>query len=453
MSEMGSVGQNNSYFPFTLPKNKPFMISSKLIGPPSKSSRVILPVVSCNFCPGIASTATGIAFGAICFSSTLKLLLKQVVDGTTFKLLKLLHLQHLYFTRNEAPEIKYLRMLVNQLLFVLGREAKAVCVYTFTFWQQTRAAVMIEPSSLPLQQTHSKIRCNFKTGGGRQKHNKSIYNNATMTTITTAEELTSDRENKNKFLLRYLAAFDFDYTVVAQNTDTIIRDLLPDKEITKELHSIIETKGWTDYMAEVFRLLHAHGVKPHDIIEGIKKIPEVPGFIRLLKRLKQKHNFDLIIISDSNTIFINEWLKFHGLEDKIKRVFTNPAHFNEAGQLIIKPYHHQTECRMSAVNLCKGKVLEHFLIEQNLRENVRYNRVMYVGDGNNDICPVIRLRLQDIACARQGYSMEKNLAKNRTKIKVRAELLLWRTGFDLLDQLEKRLVKYTKLAETLPPTD
>ncbi|KAL9877990.1 pyridoxal phosphate phosphatase PHOSPHO2 [Glossina fuscipes fuscipes] len=345
-------------------------------------------------------------------------------------------------------------MLINQLLFALGREAKAVFTLShFGNKRQLWATLMIEPSSSPLQQIHRKLQCNLKTGG-RQKHNKSIDNNATMTTITTTEELTtSDRENKNKLSLRYLAAFDFDYTVVAQNTDTIIRDLLPAKENTKELHSIIETKGWTDYMAEVFRLLHSHGIKSYDIIEGIKKIPEVPGFVRLLKRLRQNHNFDLIIISDSNTIFINEWLKYHGLEDKINRVFTNPAHFNEAGQLIIKPYHHQTECRMSAVNLCKGKVLEHFLIEQNLRENISYDRVVYVGDGNNDICPVIRLRLQDIACARQGYSMEKNLAKNRTKIKVRAELLLWKTGFDLLDQLEKRLAKYAKLAETLPPTD
>lgn len=257
----------------------------------------------------------------------------------------------------------------------------------------------------------------------------------------------SNMQSANKIIKKYLAAFDFDYTVVAQNTDTVVRDLLPPDKLTKDMQDIIEVQGWTEYMAEVFRRLHSCHIRPDKILETIHGIPEVPGFVRMLKRLNTKYGCDLIVISDSNSVFIEEWIKSHGLQENFTKVFTNPARFEENGLLTIKPFHHQTDCRLSAVNLCKGKVLEHFIIEQDLRHNITYERVIYVGDGNNDICPVTKLRNRDIACAREGFAMAKTLAKNPMKLKVRAEFLTWKSGFDLLDQLERQMDKIVKQQE------
>ncbi|KNC24090.1 hypothetical protein FF38_06321 [Lucilia cuprina] len=266
---------------------------------------------------------------------------------------------------------------------------------------------------------------------------------------TAASSTTGDQSMKinNKVIKKYLAAFDFDYTVVAQNTDTVIRDLLPPDKLTKDMQDIIEVQGWTEYMAEVFRRLHACHIKPDKILQTIHGIPEVPGFVRMLKRLNTKYGCDLIVISDSNSVFIEEWIKSHGLQENFTKIFTNPAQFEDSGLLTIKPYHHQTDCRLSAVNLCKGKVLEHFMIEQDLRHNITYERVIYVGDGNNDICPVTKLRNRDIACAREGFAMAKTLAKNPMKLKVRAEFITWKSGFDLLDQLERHMEKLAKQQE------
>ncbi|XP_065364776.1 pyridoxal phosphate phosphatase PHOSPHO2 [Calliphora vicina] len=266
---------------------------------------------------------------------------------------------------------------------------------------------------------------------------------------TTSSSTTGDQSMKinDKVIKKYLAAFDFDYTVVAQNTDTVIRDLLPPDRLTKDMQDIIEVQGWTEYMAEVFRRLHACHIKPDKILQTIHGIPEVPGFVRMLKRLNTKYGCDLIVISDSNSLFIEEWIKSHGLQENFTKVFTNPAQFDDAGLLTIKPYHHQTDCRLSAVNLCKGKVLEHFMIEQDLRHNITYERVIYVGDGNNDICPVTKLRNRDVACAREGFAMAKTLAKNPMKLKVRAEFIIWKSGFDLLDQLERHMNKLIKQQE------
>ncbi|EDW06406.2 pyridoxal phosphate phosphatase PHOSPHO2 [Drosophila mojavensis] len=235
---------------------------------------------------------------------------------------------------------------------------------------------------------------------------------------------------------RRLAAFDFDHTIVSQNTDTVVRDMLPNELISsKALTDLMESECWTEYMAEIFRLLHAQQVQESRIRDVIRCIPEVPGFVRLIKHLQKRLNFDLIIISDSNSVFIDEWLRAHNLSDCFKAIFTNPAHFDEHGQLQVRPHHQQTDCKLSASNLCKGRVLEHFVIEQDLRFNIRYDHVFYVGDGNNDICPVLRQRACDFACARQGFAMERHLIKNRNKLKLRAQLLIWRNGFDLLEQM------------------
>lgn len=235
---------------------------------------------------------------------------------------------------------------------------------------------------------------------------------------------------------RRLAAFDFDHTIVSQNTDTVVRDMLPNELVnTRALNELMENDCWTEYMAEVFRLLHAQQVNESRIRDTIRCIPEVPGFVRLIKHLHKKLNFDLIIISDSNSVFIDEWLRAHNLLDCFNAIFTNPAEFAPNGRLLVRPHHQQTDCKLSASNLCKGRVLEHFVIEQDLRYNIRYDHVFYVGDGNNDICPVLRQRACDFACARQGFAMEKHLIKNRNKLKLRANLLIWRSGFELLEQM------------------
>lgn len=235
---------------------------------------------------------------------------------------------------------------------------------------------------------------------------------------------------------RRLAAFDFDHTIVSQNTDTVVRDMLPNEMVqSSALNDLMENDCWTEYMAEVFRLLHAQQVPESRIRDTIRCIPEVPGFVRLIKHLHKKLNFDLIIISDSNSIFIDEWLRAHNLSDCFNAIFTNPAEFDPNGLLLVRPHHQQTDCKLSASNLCKGRVLEHFVIEQDLRFNIRYDHVFYIGDGNNDICPVLRQRACDFACARQGFAMEKHLCKNRNKLKLRANLIIWRSGFELLDQM------------------
>ncbi|XP_055844638.1 pyridoxal phosphate phosphatase PHOSPHO2-like [Episyrphus balteatus] len=241
-----------------------------------------------------------------------------------------------------------------------------------------------------------------------------------------------------------LAAFDFDNTVVFGNTDTVVRELVT-PEVPPNVQELVKTEGWTRYMEEIFRLLHEKKITREKILERIRCIREVPGFVRLLKSLHQA-NFDLIIISDSNSEFIREWTQAHNISNIFTQIFTNPAQFLDNGLLTIKPYHHQTECKLSAENLCKGKILENFIATREVDDFIKYENVVYVGDGTNDICPVMRLSENDVGCARKGYGMKRILEKNKTKLTAKSKLIYWNNGFDLHEQLQEHF-KYGDLPD------
>lgn len=225
-----------------------------------------------------------------------------------------------------------------------------------------------------------------------------------------------------------MIAFDFDHTVVDDNTDIVVRDLIK-TDISDEIKKLYKKSGWIPYMQEIFYLLHGDGFKKNQILNAIVGISEVAGMKMLLKELNDTGNMDTIIISDSNSVFIKHWCDYNNVTDYIKEVFTNQAHFNDEEILTIQPYHHQLDCKLSSENLCKGHVLENYVKNQQNESNVIYDKIFYVGDGHNDICPVLRLGAQDVGFARQGYHMEKELSKTNPLLSAKVEI--WSNGHDL----------------------
>jgi len=81
--------------------------------------------------------------------------------------------------------------------------------------------------------------------------------------------------------------------------------------------------------------------------------------------------------------------KLEGLFDTI---ITNPAEWREDGLLVVRrrieregPQH---SCRVGcSPNMCKGEELEAFL-----KDKDPFEKMIYVGDGSNDFCPILRLR-------------------------------------------------------------
>ncbi|KAF7380763.1 hypothetical protein V1477_019676 [Vespula maculifrons] len=234
-----------------------------------------------------------------------------------------------------------------------------------------------------------------------------------------------------------LIAFDFDHTIVDDNTDFVVRNLLSEDQLTDEVQNLYLTNGWTLYMKKIFELLHQNSIGLKEIEAAITNISPTPGFDILLKELHSL-GYEIIIISDSNSLLIDIWLKSRQLDNLITKVFTNPAHVSDDGMIQIKMYHVQDFCKLSMVNLCKGHILENYIKERS-EAGIHFKRIVYVGDGKNDFCPVLRLSENDLAFPRMDYPLLKKLneCKNNETCKVKATIIPWSNGFEILHNLNK----------------
>ncbi len=237
---------------------------------------------------------------------------------------------------------------------------------------------------------------------------------------------------------KILVAFDFDHTLIDDNSDYYVKRLAPDGTIPDEIKAKFSTKGWTEYMGAIFTYLHQNGTTEEDIVNCMKEIPFIKGVENLLHFL-QKEKFEVIIISDSNSVFIDVILKAAGLDHTITAIYTNPAKFDDNGCLTIEYYHTQDWCTISTVNLCKGHILDQHISEAN-KNSVQYSVVCYVGDGSNDLCPSLHLRPCDFVFARKGYTLLKKIHK-LPEGQLRAKVVPWDSGEDIQSTLEGILAR------------
>ena len=236
---------------------------------------------------------------------------------------------------------------------------------------------------------------------------------------------------------KILVAFDFDHTIIDGNSDIHVVKLAPDGKLPQHIKDMYSSKSWTNYMASIFAYLHDNGVNKTDIQDSMKEIPLVVGMRELLNFLS-KDPFEVIIISDSNSVFIDMILKDTELDSAVAKVFTNPAHFKQDGCLTLDYYHTQDWCDLSTINLCKGHILENYLKERE-QDGVVFSHVGYVGDGTNDLCPSLRLQEKDIVFPRKGFSLIKKLGKlnnDGNELHLQAAVEPWDSGLQIMEKLQ-----------------
>ncbi|KAK2168085.1 hypothetical protein NP493_1245g00011 [Ridgeia piscesae] len=235
---------------------------------------------------------------------------------------------------------------------------------------------------------------------------------------------------------KFLIAFDFDDTVIAANSDLYICRLAPQGEIPQHIKALYSKHGWTHYMSAIFTYLHENGTVPDDMLRCMREIDFINGMKGLFHFLND-NNFDIIIISDSNSVFIDCILTSAGVAPLVQKVYTNPAKFDEKGQLHLDCYHLQDWCNLSTVNLCKGHILKTHVEEQR-KIGVEYDVVCYVGDGSNDVCPCLKLSSRDIAFPRVGYKLMSEL--DRRHEEVNAKVIPWQSGSDIMEALQTEVL-------------
>jgi pyridoxal phosphate phosphatase PHOSPHO2 len=227
-----------------------------------------------------------------------------------------------------------------------------------------------------------------------------------------------------------LVVFDFDHTIVDDNSDTYVNQLFPtDEQYRLANNECLHMSCWTDRMRHIFTHLSRYHTTEDDYIRHMQMMPLTDGLARLIVFLHSLKDTQLIIVSDSNSMFIDIVLKHNQLDDRFKNIFTNRAYFDRNEQcLSIEPCGQHT-CSTCPLNMCKRAIIETYR-QMTCTDDTR---IVFIGDGHNDVCAATSLRSCDLVCARRDYRMAKEL-KNE---KLTAELLEWTHGKDIEDFLRE----------------
>ncbi|SPO26278.1 uncharacterized protein UTRI_02554 [Ustilago trichophora] len=230
---------------------------------------------------------------------------------------------------------------------------------------------------------------------------------------------------------KQLIVFDFDWSLVDQDTDRYVHEALY-PALRAELQRRKSNEQFTDLCADLLVKLHSHGFGPSDIQSALCTLPFHPGVKRGVSNLKAAGQTTFFLLSNSNTVYISTILSHHKLSDLFDEIVTNPAEFNSEGTLILQRRilasdPHQHGCKVGcSPNICKGSELESFLERNGGRQ--AFERIIYVGDGGNDYCPILRLDSHDLALVRKFRGLQTRIAKEGN---VKAGVKYWNGAWEL----------------------
>jgi pyridoxal phosphate phosphatase PHOSPHO2 len=218
-----------------------------------------------------------------------------------------------------------------------------------------------------------------------------------------------------------LVVFDFDLTLVNENSDTLFTQILEPELLPSYMGYVVnEGLSWIETVNRVLEQLWLRGHQADAIKRALSSMPITAAMRQLLDFLTARSDqFTIIIISDSNELFIRWILEaLHIPLANFAAVYTNHATISPDGLIKISGLYddvHPHSCTRPdpkcPARLCKTKALTDFL---HTRPLGTFSRTIYLGDGKGDACPCLSLLgAPDVVLARNGYGLAKTLTPRR----------------------------------------
>ncbi|KAF9482166.1 hypothetical protein BDN70DRAFT_802182 [Pholiota conissans] len=234
-----------------------------------------------------------------------------------------------------------------------------------------------------------------------------------------------------------LVVFDFDWSLADQDTDRWIFEVLA-PDLRRKMKSLKDQVQWTDLVAQSLREAHSRSITKEQIIHALEVMPFHPAMIRAVTELKARGETTFLCLSNSNTTFISTILKHKALDDLFDQIVTNPAHWEPSGLLNLRrrvdPEGPQHTCDVGcSPNMCKGEELETFLASK----GIEYDHIVYVGDGTNDFCPILRLRSQDTVFCRTSRGLQKRIQKEGEERGLKCNVHYWGGAWELEEKFAR----------------
>ncbi|EOQ99334.1 Inorganic pyrophosphatase 1 [Wallemia ichthyophaga EXF-994] len=236
---------------------------------------------------------------------------------------------------------------------------------------------------------------------------------------------------------RKLVTFDFDWSLSEQDTDRWVFEVL-DPIKRRQMKSLKSSIQWTDLVALKMKELHDDGKSREEIENALKVMPFHPAMKRALENLKHRNpDVDLVILSNSNEVYIRTILQDKKILHLFDAIITNKAEWSSSGCLNVSrrvdPNGPQHGCSVGcSPNMCKGEELESYVAAKGGWD--AYNQVFYVGDGGNDYCPLLHLRSQDTALARYPRPLINRIEKEGN---LKCSVVKWVGAWEVEEILDK----------------
>ncbi|MFT7819217.1 phosphoethanolamine/phosphocholine phosphatase [Arapaima gigas] len=248
---------------------------------------------------------------------------------------------------------------------------------------------------------------------------------------------------------RFLIIFDFDETIVDESSDDAVVQVAPGKRLPDWLKNLFRPGRYNEQMQRVMAYMAEKGVTEETIRSAVEAMAPSPGMPDLFHFLRtHPQDFEVVLVSDANTYFIEAWLRRAGVRQLFLHIFTNPASFDRSGRLLLAPYHSH-KCPRCPENMCKQAIVRDYLARRTRERGRPFRRVFYVGDGTNDLCPSLALGPGDVAFARRDYPLHRMLADAQTgqPAGLGATVVPWVTGADVVAYLKELVAESHAMLE------
>ncbi|MFS7965380.1 putative inorganic diphosphatase [Helianthus anomalus] len=224
--------------------------------------------------------------------------------------------------------------------------------------------------------------------------------------------------------------WDFDRTIITEDCD---RWVVLETDLTKLFHRVRVSLDWIQIIDRMMDELHAQGKTINDFVDRLNKFTIDPQMISAI-RSAHELGCEMKVLSNANQFFIETILKNNGVYECFSGIISNPTVVDEEGRLRILPYNGRHffphGCNHCPANLCKGIVIE------KIRESDTKKRgIIYIGDGKDDFCPVMKLTEEDHVMPKEKLILYYILTL--TKLPVNPKIHAWKDG----EQLENNLVR------------
>ena len=299
----------------------------------------------------------------------------------------------------------------------------------------------------------------------RKKGECTILGNDKKFKLIDMQSNSSDFEYK-------LAAFDFDYTIINANSCNYLNKLVIEYEAAKnpnskshtpsiatlnkykysdEIEQLLNRNDMTIRQNAIFKYMHSNLNIDKEAMEKCLSGILIGESMKELFYYLVNNNFELIIVSDSNTFLIETILRQNNLvslfEPLESKILANRGKFDGSGCLNVIPlnrefnYHgvifsckNSTFCRN---NMCKGAVIENYL--QKKKETKQKSILLYIGDGKIDFCPATKLGLDDRVFVKNNSSLSKFLEEDESKNKIKSTIIYWKNATDIINHLKSKI--------------